>query len=360
MKSILNRICALALALLLVLPAFALAEAAPVDISSDAVESAAAEAKDVSLAAESNSTYVEDGDEVILSSSGKSVTCQAGISFTVDLDDGDATSWKSSNKKVCKVSDGTVECLKKGTAKITVKGRDDDDHKVTRTLKVTVKDDRRLVLSCEDEDGKEYTFKSGESVSCYAGFTTTMSAEIRDGGSDDDDEDVEWSSSSKKVVSIDKESGELVAHKTGTAKITATAKGGLKQTVTFKVKKNTYNTTHSKSEYARQALDEEAAILAIKSITIESATKVVVTFVLFNGTEEKISKLRNLSITIDGDDGDKSGDFLSGDFGTVSGSCKRHSTKEFKLTFKGDQVIDADWKLSSRHFEPEMEYDFDY
>lgn len=349
MKKIhLRRLCALALALLLALSTGAVAE-----LSTPLLDGL--EIKSLDGTPVANSTTLEDGDEILLSSSSKSAKATVGDSFTVDLKDGYGTSWSSSNKKVAKVDNGFVECLKAGSATITVKGITDDDKNVSRKLKLTVKagssdSAKGVKIFFDDEDaGDTYTFKSGETWNTFPGWNVTLQAEVTPEGAD---QDVTWSSSKSSVVSIDKESGELLAKKTGKAKITAKAPNGKKQTVVISVKKYSYSAKLSKSSLQRDANDSEEAIVAVKSMTVENYEKAVVTFVLFNGTDEKISKLSDIDVTLTGE-----GDFsLSGTFSSVKVNCKKHSNKEFKLTFKKDKV-ESSWPGPDR-FEPDLSFSF--
>lgn len=352
-KIFLTRLCALTLALLVALSACAWAEtgAAAVPV----FEELGMKSLDGEVV--SNSTSIDDGDEVLLKSSSTSGSCNVGDSFSVDLYDGTATSWSSSNKKVAKVEDGTVECLKKGSAKITVKGYNDDDKSVKRTLKLSVKDDgsgsaKGVKIFFDDDDaGDTYYFKAGETWNTFPGWDATLQAEVTP---DDADQDVTWSSSKSSIVEIDKYSGQLYAKKTGKAKITAKASNGKKQTVVISVKKYSASTNLSKSKWLDDAIDSGEPLVAVKSITVESIEKATVTFVFFNGTDSKISKIKNISATVTANDGFE----LSGDFSSAKVNCGRHSSKEFKLTFK-KSMVDQSWPGTDK-LEADVDMSFDY
>ena len=366
---LLNKLCALALILMLAVPVLAQAEAIVLpdlseDIASPMIESAPVETGSVSLTGpvvESNHT-IEDEEEYELHSKTKSAKCEAGYSFTIDLgDDVYGKNWKSSNKKVAKVDNGYVTCLKAGTAKISVNAYDYDSPKksATRTLTLEVKDSGKgaFTIVFDDEDaGDTYRFKDGETWNSYPGWNVTLRAER--GG--DEEDDVKWTTSKKKYVEIDSESGELKCLKPGKAKITAEAPNGMKASFYVNVKKNSGSTKLSKSQKQSEANREQDALIGVKSVSVASTTSVTVTFVFFNGTDSKIKKITGLDVSVDGHDSVHDGEMVSGSFSSVKVNCGKRSSKEFKLTFKGDDVQEAFWWLQEPAFDATCDASFSY
>lgn len=137
----------------------------------------------------------------------------------------DQVTWTSSNKKVATVNEyGEVKAVGKGTATITITRNSAKD-----TIKVTV------ISSAEEIN----IFYYNNNKKCYGDLNLSYNGSITlDVDSTslgiDSSTDVTWTSSNKKVVTIDKE-GYLDAVNYGTATITATSKKNKNVKATMKV-----------------------------------------------------------------------------------------------------------------------------
>lgn len=382
----LSRLCALLLALLLALSAFALAEEAAPEAESAQVEEAAADEGPLTLAeATGQDVHFKglDGDiddtyyEYVLKKSSAEIHPMVGDTIYIDLNGAEGSKWKSNNTKVATVDeDGEVECLKPGTAKITVKATKGKTTS-TRTLTLKVYDPYEPkvvnIFMEEEDDDEPYYFKNNEKWHTFPGAVLPLQAEVLPEYAE---QEVTWKTDAHRVADIE-DDGEVTALKTGKAKITATAENGKKATLYIYVDKNTYKpkiTTSKLKSLLRLSREEEEPLLAIKYIEVESVSKVHVTFILVNGTSEKITKLTDLSVTVDGGyyewdedrrrfdyDSDPDFDeFLSKDVDSVKVSCGKNSTKEFKLTFRDDEITEPFWWLGAVNFTYEVDASFEY
>lgn len=127
--------------------------------------------------------------------------------------------WSSSSSKVAKVDDnGLVTFRHEGTTTITA---------------TTKKGNRKAKVKLKVVDGAEpesVTIEQGTYVSLYAGDTIELNAEVETKGGYDYTGSLKWSSSKKKVASVDS-SGFVVARKPGTAKITVQTKNKKKASI---------------------------------------------------------------------------------------------------------------------------------
>lgn len=134
-----------------------------------------------------------------------------------------AVKYKSSNKKVATVSSsGYVTGKKKGTVKITVTSK--KNKKAKKTIKIKVKDLKASSVTL-----------SKTSALLTKDMKTTLKATVK-GSAGFYNQGVTWKSSNASVASVDSK-GNVTAKAAGTAKITATEKGGSKTatcTVTVK------------------------------------------------------------------------------------------------------------------------------
>lgn len=134
-----------------------------------------------------------------------------------------AVKYKSSNKKVATVSSsGYVTGKKKGTVKITVTSK--KNKKAKKTVKIKVKDLKASSVSLNKT-----------SVLLTKDMKTTLKATVK-GSAGFYNQGVTWKSSNSSVASVDSK-GNVTAKSAGTAKVTATEKGGSKTatcTVTVK------------------------------------------------------------------------------------------------------------------------------
>ncbi|MBE6002017.1 MAG: hypothetical protein E7239_11695 [Sarcina sp.] len=176
---------------------------------------------------------------------GKTVTLKA----TVSPDDAanKAVAWSSSDKKIATVdAKGVVTGVAKGTATITAKAKDGSG--VKATCKITVKQPvTKITLS-------------KTSASILRNKTITLKATA--GPSSANDKSVAWTTSNKKVATVDSK-GVVKGIAKGTATITATARDGSKVKATCKitVKQPVTKITLNKTS---------ASILRNKTITLKA------------------------------------------------------------------------------------------
>lgn len=138
-----------------------------------------------------------------------------------------ALEWKSSKKKVARVTDeGTLQALKPGVARITVK----TDNKLSDTLEVTVIDPSMPTDIAFDEAEVEIRLSRG---------TIRIRPVITAIG--DPNETLKWKSGNKKVAKVDKE-GVITLKSGGKATITATTVNKLKASFVLNVVDDTVPT----------------------------------------------------------------------------------------------------------------------
>ncbi len=177
---------------------------------------------------------------------GKTVTLKA----TVSPDDAanKAVAWSSSDKKIATVdAKGVVTGVAKGTATITAKAKDGSG--VKATCKITVKQPvTKITLS-------------KTSASILRNKTITLKAAA--GPSSANDKSVAWTTSNKKVATVDSK-GVVKGIAKGTATITATARDGSKVKATCKIT--------VKQPVTKITLNKKSAsILRNKTITLKAA-----------------------------------------------------------------------------------------
>ena len=356
-------------ALIFTVPALA-EEAAQTRAAEEAAQAGDAVGLADAAGVQAKSYYDEDEETYVLDGKKGSHTAAVDDTFTIDLDGAEGSKWRSSKEDVAEVDeDGGVTCLKKGTTKISVTATV-GTRKSTRTLTLKVYDPNEpigVTLCYTDEaTGETYAFEPKEKWHVIPGTTMTLEALVMP---DEADQDVTWKSDSKKVATID-EDGEVYALKPGSTKITATAVNGVKQYITLVVDKNSRKYDYSKavlSALLEDFKDDETTGAIIKSVEVQSVSKVVVRLIFFNGTDEKVGTLYNASVTInagyydwDGSaiDYDSEPDFdsfLSGEFKKIRVSCKPGKYKEIKLTFTDDAVENACWWVKARNIAYEVE-----
>ncbi len=177
---------------------------------------------------------------------GKTVTLKA----TVSPDDAanKAVAWSSSDKKIATVdAKGVVTGVAKGTATITAKAKDGSG--VKATCKITVKQPvTKITLS-------------KTSASILRNKTITLKATA--GPSSANDKSVAWTTSNKKVATVDSK-GVVKGIAKGTATITATARDGSKVKAACKIT--------VKQPVTKITLNKKSAsILRNKTITLKAA-----------------------------------------------------------------------------------------
>ena len=377
-----RRLLALLLALLLAASAGALAEAAPAEVVAEDAADDASELAEVSLediSAEEiipKSYYDEDNEVYVLNSSSGKFTAAVDETFTIDLDDAVAdSSWKSSNKKVATVSDGEVTCVGAGTTSISVKARKiGRSNGSTRTLKLTVVDPyapESIALAIDIEaDAEDPYYYDDEDEDERQSFQLTALILPEEAA----DAEIKWTSSNKKVATVTDE-GFVVAKARGTAKITAKTSNDKSMSMKVSVERNRHKYSYSKDELLyllNEAVDANEVRLLVKNVEVESDERVNVTFYCLNGTSEKINRIYDANITVNGgyvdiDDEDDEiiwddedgvyvpvyvaeGEFLSGTFSSIKVDCKSYDKKEFKVTFKNDAVLDTTWHMYNDNF----------
>lgn len=147
---------------------------------------------------------------------GKTKTLYATV---LPSDSTDKITWKSSNKKVVTVDkNGKIKGIKAGTATITAKSTSGKK----ATCKVTVVKKAKKATSVK-LNKKTLSLNKGKYYQLKATITKNSTDTLR------------WSSSNKKVATVDK-NGVVIAKKKGTTKITVKTASGKKATCTVKVK----------------------------------------------------------------------------------------------------------------------------
>ena len=198
MKSVFARIIAVLLCALLLFGTFSFAAAG--NAGSDNISRVAAKAAKPKI---TGSKYVAKGKKITLTAS-------------------TAVTWKSSNKKIAKVSSkGVVKGVKPGTVKITATDKA-SGKKATWKITVTAKPVKKVKITASVT---ELDLQGKKSVKLKASATPAEAAQS-----------FTWTSSDPKVAKVSS-SGKVTAVGAGTAKITAAATDGSKKkaSVTIKV-----------------------------------------------------------------------------------------------------------------------------
>jgi len=142
----------------------------------------------------------------------KKPTAQLTISFEPAYTTDQKVQWSSSDKKTVAVDQkGNIRAVRPGKAIITCALKSDESIKVTCTVTVDDRLVKKITLS-----KKKVTVKAGESTRISV---KTISP------ADAFNQSVKWSSSDKKIATVDK-NGNVKAKKKGTCKITCTAADG--------------------------------------------------------------------------------------------------------------------------------------
>ena len=143
---------------------------------------------------------------------------QDALTLTATLPEGtsSAITWKSSNKKVATVSGGAVNFRKAGTVTITATAT---RGKKKAKVKIKVIDGSRAT-AIRINPPSATTLKVGQTMSLTASATIARPV---DPGNPTVDPRATWKSSNKKVLAVNKTTGEITAKKPGTAVITVTA-----------------------------------------------------------------------------------------------------------------------------------------
>ena len=124
--------------------------------------------------------------------------------------------WKSSNKKVATVSYGKLTFKKAGTTTITV-----TTTRGKKKAKVKIKViDGSKASAIKINPPASTTLKVGEKLTLTASATIARPSDPKNPTKDPK---AKWTSSNKKVLSVNKTTGEITAKKAGTATITVTA-----------------------------------------------------------------------------------------------------------------------------------------
>ena len=157
---------------------------------------------------------------------------QDALTLNVTLPSGtySAINWKSSNKKVAAVANGKLTFKKAGSATITATAARNKKAKAKVKIKVI---DGSKATAIKINTPSTTTLKVGEKLTLTASATIARPV---DPSKPTVDPKATWKSSNKKVLTINKTTGEIIARKPGTATITVTAgskkKAKIKITVT--------------------------------------------------------------------------------------------------------------------------------
>ena len=289
------------------------------------------------------------GSGVMLAGKTAKATLKLGSKAAVDLDGATGAKWKSSDKKVATVSSkGVVTGKKRGTAKITVKATA-GGKTATRTLTVKVvdpKDPKSVKILWSDEDSVGVA--SDGTWDTIPGATIALRAEVSPAGAN---KQLSWKSSDKKVVAVSKK-GRLKCLKPGKATISVTTVNGKRASFRVKVHSNRVKLPAPGKAEVKRCIAGGKVMLALRSVEVVSSDKVVAKFTLVNGSDRKISSLRNLKagIGLEWYSGGKSSKPFYREalaykkFSSVKVRCKRHGTATVKLTFTGKSVKNvANW-----------------
>lgn len=362
------RMLALAMAVLMALPAFALAEE-PAEVEAEPFEAYVSEAGEIALdafeaeedgAAEEAVPALDDvsleeligeitgaeeaadaEDEVrmglpVLSGSDSGapvpqsyvttgvitkntkITDPLNVHDTLQLDMGDQTvkSFKTSSKKIATVSStGLITAQGKGSATITVT--------LSKKKKLTVK---VKVLDPYEPTGIELT--AGTAGTIYLGYPATLETVLYPYYAETK---LTWKTSNKKVLKVDS-TGKITPVKAGTAKITVQTANKRKATIKVTVKKNKVDGIAAKPTKAEvKATAAGTFQLRLKSVEILANGKMVCEIYLLNGLG-KAKQLRDLDVDIYLVSGDSAALVASHTFSKVGVSCKKNTCKLFKVT----------------------------
>lgn len=254
------------------------------------------------------SAKVNNGDTLVIVVEGKTVK-----------------SWSSDKKSVATVAfDGekvVVSTHKVGSAKLTAK--------LSNKKKITVK------LTVADPYLPTAVSLSPEATELYVGYTMDLSQAIGLTPSYARTT-YTWKSSKAAVASVSK-AGVLTAKKAGKTKITVTTKNKKKTSVTITVKANKLDGISPKPAKADVRTVYGSWTLWPKSVEVLAGGKIACEFYLLNGVNAKSSQINNLQLSL------YNGATLLAQktFSKVKVACGKRSTKTFKVTFSGADVVDG-------------------
>lgn len=283
-----------------------------------------------------------------------SVTLDKGMQKYINLGDEYGSKWRSSNKKVATVnSEGLVTCKARGTTKITVKARPKYGRSSqTRTLTLKVvdpldPDELYIYDGMEKEQTHGIQYSQEYSWRVVPGFKHQMEVSVVPEGSN---KDVTWKSSKKKVVSITK-SGYMTALKPGTATITAKSPNGLSVSLDIIVQKNYCYGVYNIDKALAYTIEEGTARIYLKSLNVVNNKRIDATFYLCNGTGKKITKLKNVTLTLECGYGNQNNGetypFVSKRVSKIKVNSKSGKVTTFKARFIGKEILDPEWYLDN-------------
>lgn len=291
LKHCTTRVLALVLALLMVLPAFALAETP--------IAKAAITKNSKAYSIPANSTVdMNVGQQIAVALNGRTIRSAA-----------------SSRPKSASVSaNGVITARAEGKAKITIRYTNN-----TRfSFYVKVLDPRKP---------DSVYFTQGSSITIYAGQTKPLTPALRPSTAATT---YSWKSSSKSVASV--AGGVVTGLKTGTARITVTTANKKKATITVRVLPNKVDNINRAPTYSDVAAIGRNWTIRLKSVEIQGS-KTIVEFYLLNGLGRS-SQISDLFVNL----WVNSTPLVNGTVKKISIRCNRGGSKLFKVTFSGSAV----------------------
>lgn len=209
---------------------------------------------------------------------------------TTSKKDSKKVTFKSNKPSVVSVDkNGKFKAKKAGTATITVASAAKPSVKAKLKIKVV---QRATKLTATTEG---YTIKNKKTISVAKGKNITVKIAAAPEGASNK---VTWKTSNKKVATV--KNGKITAKKTGSAKITATAKDGSKKKITFTVKVVAGKVTGVSVDKNAVALvvggTAEEATATVKA-TVKTSGKNPNKTVVWSSSNEKVATVKDGKIT---------------------------------------------------------------
>ena len=294
-------------------------------------------------AAGAETSHIVENDAEVLLTGDKAIVMDLGKGVYLIPVDGDEerlelTGCASSREAVATVGpDGYVTAKKKGDTRITLETEQGTTYRVSVTVVNPGKPDK--------------LFFTKKSITLYTGELDVDLDDLlraKSGSTEYDFYDVTWKSSKKSVVTVNSE-GDIKAKKPGSAIITATAKNKKKATIRIDVKKNRIDNIFPRPKMNKIGQNKYAIYLKSLEFTTDK-TVVAEYYLLFTYprryTTTVFSYIDDRIYLVDPDDGEET-TIVDGEVTNVSVSTQGQTVTVFKVTYKGSDVRNTDFRLKN-------------